>query len=350
MDSLEQLPANIPVTRACAALGASRATLYRHTSAPVPPRPRTNMPPRALSGQDRAEIVNALHSPEFTDQPPREVYATLLSMGIYLASVRTMYRILEQLGENAERRRGHNRTAVTMPQLEATASNQVWTWDITKVHGIERGAFYFVFVILDLFSRYVVGWLVAETENAKLAMHLITETVRTHDIQPDTLTIHSDRGSPMKAGSMTQLLASLAIEQSFSRPRVSNDNPFVESHFKTAKYQPDFPDRFSSLTHARGWFDELFAWYNNEHHHQGLALFTPSDVFHGRVQEIAARRQQALDAAYNAHPERFVRGRPTVAMPPGRVHINLPLPSEAASTRAPTDTSTTEVTTQAAAE
>lgn len=350
MGSLEQLPASIPVTRACAALGASRATLYRHTSAPVPPRPRTNAPPRALSSEDRAEVVNALHSPEFTDQPPREVYATLLSMGIYLASVRTMYRILEQLGENAERRRGHNRTPVVMPRLEATEPNQVWTWDITKVHGVERGAFYFVFVILDLFSRYVVGWLVAETENAKLAMHLITETVRTHDIQRGTLTIHSDRGSPMKAGSMTQLLASLAIEQSFSRPRVSNDNPFVESHFKTAKYQPDFPDRFSSLTHVRGWFDELFTWYNNDHHHQGLALFTPGDVFHKRVPEIAIRRQQALDAAYEAHPERFVRGRPIVALPPDRVHINLPLPAEADSARAPIGTPAPGATVQAAAE
>jgi putative transposase len=350
MDSLEQLPADIPVTRACAALGASRATLYRHTSAPVPPRPRTKVPPRALSSEDRAEIVNALHSSEFTDQPPREVYAALLSMGIYLASVRTMYRILEQLGENSERRRGHNRTTIVMPQLEATRPHQVWTWDITKVHGVQRGAFYFVFVILDLFSRYVVGWLVAETENAKLAMHLITETVRAHDIKPGTLTIHSDRGSPMKAGSMTQLLASLAIEQSFSRPRVSNDNPFVESHFKTAKYQPDFPECFSSLTHARGWFDELFAWYNNEHHHQGLALFTPADVFHERVPEVAARRQQALDAAFAAHPERFVHGQPIVTLPPDRVHINLPLPSEPDLARTPTDTSTTEASAKVAAE
>lgn len=350
MDSLEQLPADIPVTRACAALGASRATLYRHTSAPVPSRPRTKASPRALSSEERAEIRNALHSPEFTDQPPREVYATLLSMGIYLASVRTMYRILEQLGENGERRRGHNRTPIVTPQLEATAPNQVWTWDITKVHGLERGAFYFVFVILDLFSRYVVGWLAAETENAKLAMHLIAETVRVHDIKRGTLTIHSDRGSPMKAGSMTQLLASLAIEQSFSRPRVSNDNPFVESHFKTAKYQPDFPERFSSLTHVRGWFDELFVWYNNEHHHQGLALFTPADVFHQRVPEVAARRQQAIDAAFAAHPERFVHGEPIVALPPDRVHINLPIPSETGLTRPPSDTSTTEASAKVAAE
>jgi len=350
MDSLEQLPATIPVTRACAVLGASRATLYRHTSAPVPPRPRTRAQPRALSSEDRAVVVDVLHSPDFTDQPPREVYAALLSMGIYLASVRTMYRILEQLGENSERRRGHNRTPAVMPQLEATAPNQVWTWDITKVHGVERGAFYFVFVILDLFSRYVVGWLVAETENAKLAMHLITETVRTHDIQPGTLTIHSDRGSPMKAGSMTQLLASLTIEQSFSRPRVSNDNPYVESHFKTAKYQPDFPERFASLTHVRAWFEELFAWYNNEHHHQGLALFTPADVFHKRVPEIVVRRQQALDTAYEAHPERFVRGRPIVALPPERVHINLPLPTETTSAQTPVDTPATETALQAAAE
>lgn len=325
MDVLEDLPPGLAVARACDALGASRATLYRRTAPPAPPKPRLGPPARALGPDERAAMLAVLHSPEFVDQPPREVYAALLSRGTYLGSVRTMYRVLAQQGESTERRRGHEHKRHAVPQLEATGPNQIWTWDITKVHGTERGAFYFIFVILDLFSRFVVGWLVAETENAKLATHLIAETVRGHGIEPKTLTIHSDRGSPMTAGSMTQLLASLAIEQSLSRPRVSNDNPFVESHFKTAKYQPDFPAAFVSSTHVRGWFHELFAWYNEQHHHQGLALFTPADVFHGRVEAVAARRQAALDEAFEAHPERFVHGPPTVRRPPARVHINMPL-------------------------
>jgi len=326
MDVLQELPAELPVSRACDALGVSRATLYRHTALPVPPTPRTSTPLRRLSAQERDEIVRVLHAPEFVDQPPREIFATLLSMGIYLASVRTMYRVLAELGESKERRGGHVQHAHKMPQLEATAPNQVWTWDITKVHGPARGVFYFVFVILDLFSRYVVGWLVAETENAMLATHLIGETIKRHDITPGSLTIHSDRGAPMTSGSMTQLLANLWVEQSLSRPRVSNDNPFVESHFKTAKYQPDYPERFSSMTHVRGWFEELFAWHNEHHHHQGLALFTPAEVFHGRVATVAAKRHAALDVAFLAHPERFVHGRPLVELPPARVHINLPEP------------------------
>ena len=324
MDVLIDLPAELPVSRACDALGVSRATLYRHTAPPAPPKPRTATPLRRLSVKEREEIVRVLHAPEFVDQPPREIFATLLSMGIYLGSVRTMYRVLAELGESKERRGGHVKHAHTMPQLQATAPNQVWTWDITKVHGPTRGVFFFVFVILDLFSRYVVGWLAAETENAVLATHLISETVKLHQVPPGSLTIHSDRGAPMTSGSMTQLLANLWVEQSLSRPRVSNDNPFVESHFKTAKYQPDYPERFGSLTHVRGWFQEMFTWHNEHHHHQGLALFTPAEVFHGRVAAVAASRQAALDAAFLAHPERFVKGRPVVELPPARVHINLP--------------------------
>jgi putative transposase len=249
-------------------------------------------------------------------------------MGIYLASIRTMYRVLKALGEANERRRGHERTSHAVPQLEAFGPQQVWTWDNTKVAGLTPGVWYFVHVIIDLFSRYVVGWMVAETENARLATHFINETIDRYSIPKDQLTVHSDRGSPMTAGSMTQLLATLSVEQSFSRPRVSNDNPFVESAFKTAKYQPDYPGRFASLTHVRAWFAELFDWYNETHHHEGLALFTPAEVFNGRVAEVAAVRQAALDAAFAKHPERFARGRPTVRLPPRRVHINLPLPEE----------------------
>lgn len=320
---LEELPPKIPVVRACKALGVSRATLYRLTAPPRPPKYRQSKPARALSEMERQHVIDVMHSPEFADQPPREIYAELLSKGIYLASVRTMYRILESLSENRERRPGHQRGAYAIPQLEAFAPNEVWTWDITKVNGPLPGIFYFVHVIIDLFSRYVVGWMVAETENARLATHLLQEAITAHHIPPGRLTVHSDRGSPMTAGSMTQLLATLGVEQSLSRPRISNDNPFVESAFKTAKYQPDYPGRFGSLTHVRAYFAELFCWQNNRHHHQGLALFTPADVFHNRVSEVSAIRQAALDAQYQAHPERFVSGRPSVRLPPTRVHINM---------------------------
>jgi len=324
MDALEDLDASVPVAAACRALGASRATLYRRTSPPRPPTPRTTPPSRRLDDEERANVLATLNDAEHADLTPREVYAKLLTAGVFLASVRTMYRLLAAQGASRPRRRGHVRQARAMPMLEATAPNQVWTWDITKVPGWERGVFYFVYVVLDLFSRYVVGWLVSQRENASIATHLIAETVAREGIEPGALTLHSDRGSPMTAGSMTQLLASLQIEQSLSRPRVSNDNPFVESHFKTAKYRPDYPGRFTSALHVRGHFESLFDWYNHEHHHEGLALFTPADVHFRRIDQVATRRQQALDDAYAAHPERFVHGAPRVPRPPARVHINLP--------------------------
>lgn len=332
MQALVERSVGAPMTRACEALGISRATVHRKCN-PRPPRatestasakPRRRSP-RALDDTERQRVVDALHSPEFVDQTPREVYARLLSMGIYLASPRTMYRVLAALGETTERRRGHEHKRHALPQLEAFAPNEVWAWDITKVPSFVTGVFFYVFVILDLFSRMVVGWMVAEAENAELAGHLLGQTIRRHGIEPGTLTVHSDRGSPMKAGTTTQLLAMLGVEYSFSRPRVSNDNPFIESSFKTAKYQPEYPGKFASVEHARAYFAEYFDWYCEHHHHEGLALFTPADVFFGRVESVAAIRQQALDAQYEAHPERFVRGRPMVPRPPERVHINLPL-------------------------
>lgn len=332
MQALVERSVSVPMTRACDALGISRATVHRKRNPELPhatasaanakPKRRSA---RALDEAERQRVVDALHSPEFVDQTPREVYACLLSMGIYLASPRTMYRVLAALGETTERRRGHEHKRHAVPQLEAFAPNEVWAWDITKVPSFVTGVFFYVFVILDLFSRMVVGWMVAEGENAELAGHLLGQTIRRHGIEPGTLTVHSDRGSPMKAGTTTQLLAMLGVEYSFSRPRVSNDNPFIESSFKTAKYQPEYPGKFASVEHARAYFAEYFDWYCEHHHHDGLALFTPADVFFGRVETVAAIRQQALDAQYEAHPERFVRGRPTVARPPARVHINLPL-------------------------
>lgn len=312
----------VSMVAACAAVGASRATLYRGTR-PVPPRaPRQRAPnPRRLGDDERQAIVDAMHSPEFVDQPPMEVFAKLLSRGVYLASIRTFYRVLAELGESKERRNQRLPHPYVKPSLTATAPNQVWTWDITKLATLEKGIFLHVYVIIDLFSRYVVGWLVAAKECKHLAAQLFAEAAARHGIEPG-LVVHADRGSSMKSDTLAQLLASLGIGQSFSRPHVSDDNPFSESGFKTLKYQPDYPGFFASLLHARAWLSTFFGWHNDEHQHSGLALFTPAEVFFGRVPAVHAVRQAALDAAHALHPERFPNGAPRAALPPASVHIN----------------------------
>lgn len=324
MDLIEELDdPQVPVARACKALGVSRATLYRQTQPAKLTSPRTRPPsPRRLSDAERQAVVDILHSEPFADQPPTEVYATLLSQGTYLASIRTMYRILAALGETAERRALRGPMKHAKPTLTATAPNQVWTWDITKLRGPYPGVFYCLYVVLNLFSRMTVGWLLAERENAELAAQLFAETVARHRVAPGSLTVHADRGAAMRSDGLAQLLGLLSVARSFSRPHVSDDNAFSESQFKTLKYQPDYPDRFLSTLHARGWCQEFFGWYNDHHQHSGLALFTPADVFYGRVEEVAQRRQVALDAAYAAHPERFPNGAPTVPRPPAEVAIN----------------------------
>ena len=323
MDIAEQVEPPIPIVQACEALGISRATLYRRTAPGAVPNPWTTRPvPRKLSEAERQAIVDVLHSAEFADQPPHEVYAALLSRGEYLASIRTMYRLLAELGETKERRALRSPERHAKPTVEASAPNQVWTWDITKLAGPEPGIFYCLYVIIDLFSRYVVGWLLAERENAALAKQLFAETLLRHGVEPGQLVVHSDRGSPMKSDGLGQLLANLGVTRSFSRPRVSDDNPFSEAQFKTLKYQPDYPERFSSFLHARGYCQEFLGWHNEHHHHTGLALFTPADVFHGRVPGVAALRQAALDDIYRAHPERFPNGPPRVRLPPQTVSIN----------------------------
>lgn len=324
MDVVEELDdPGVPIVQACAALGLSRATLYRRTRLAKAPSPSVRAPgPRRLSDAERQAVLAALHSEEFIDQPPQEVYARLLSRGVYLASIRTMYRLLAALGQSGERRAQRAPVKHAKPTLAATAPNQVWTWDITKLRGALPGVFYCLYVVLDLFSRMTVGWLLAERESAELAEQLFAESVARHGVEPGALTVHADRGAAMRSEGLAQLLGSLGVERSFSRPRVSDDNAFSESQFKTLKYQPDYPARFASLAHARAWCQEFFAWYNDHHQHSGLALFTPSDVFFGRVDEIAARRQVALDAAYAAHPERFPNGPPVVRRPPDAVAIN----------------------------
>ena len=328
MDVIEQLDdPGIPITHACEALGVSRASLYRQTQPPKPSSAHPRSPsPRRLSVVEQRAVLDLLHSEEFVDQPPPEVFAKLLSRGVYLASIRTMYRLLATSGESAERRAQRGPMTHAKPMLTATAPNQIWTWDITKLRGPTAGIFYCLYVVLDLFSRMTVGWLLAERESAVLAEQLFSETVAHHGAQPGTLTVHADRGAAMRSDGLAQLLASLGVERSFSRPHVSDDNAFSEAQFKTLKYQPDYPGRFQSLKHAQGWCQEFFLWYNDHHQHSGLALFTPAEVFFGRVEEVATRRQVALDAAHAAHPERFPNGPPVVRRPPASVAIN-PLPA-----------------------
>jgi putative transposase len=352
MDIVEEIDdPKVPIVQACAALGISRATLYRQTQPAKPATPPMRAPsPRRLSDPERQAVLDVLHSEEFVDQPPTEVYARLLSRGVYLASIRTIYRVLAAYGESSERRAQRGPMNHAKPTLTATAPNQVWTWDITKLRGPLPGVFYFLYAVLDLFSRMTVGWLLAERESAELAEHLFAETVARHGVEPGALVVHADRGSSMRSEGLAQLLASLGVARSFSRPHVSDDNAFSESQFKTLKYQPDYPDLFGSPLHGRAWCQEFFTWYNDVHQHSGLALFTPAEVFYGRVEEVAARRQVALDTAYAAHPERFPNGPPVARRPPSSVAIN-PLPPDdgAAEATAPAAPGTTaEVTAPAA--
>lgn len=312
----------VSVHAACDALGLSRATAYRSTSPDTPPAVRERRAnPRRLSDDERKAIFDVMHEPEFVDQPPMEVFGRLLSQGIYLASIRTIYRVLAELGETKERRNQRQPHTYAKPTLSATAPNQVWTWDITKLATLQKGVFLHAYVILDLFSRYVVGWMVAAKECKHLAAQLFADTVARHGIEPG-LTVHSDRGAAMKSDTLARLLATLGVDQSFSRPHVSDDNPFQESHFKTMKYQPDYPGHFASVLHARAWLQDFIGWHNNDHQHSGLALFTPAEVFFGRIGVVHAARQGALDAAYALHPERFPNGAPKAALPPAEVNIN----------------------------
>lgn len=326
----------VPLEAACDALGVSRASLYRARKPPAEPKKREPAPsPRRLSDEERQAVLDVLHEPEFADQPPAEVYARLLGRGVYLVSIRTMYRILASVGESMERRAQRAPQKHPVPSLTATAPNQVWTWDITKLATTQKGVFLMAYVIIDLFSRYVVGWMVANRECKSLARQLFVDAMGRHGVEPG-ITVHSDRGSAMKSDTLAQLFAELGASQSFSRPRVSNDNAFSESQFKTLKYQPDYPGRFESEHEARGYLADFFTWHNDHHHHSGLALFTPSEVFHDRVELVAAKRQAALDKAFAAHPERFPRGAPRVPRPPAAVHIN-PLAGDTLDVRSASD-------------
>jgi putative transposase len=270
------------------------------------------------------------NSERFLDDAPRQVYATLLDEGIYLCHWRTMYRILEAYAEVRERRNHLQYPAYAKPELLATAPNKLYSWDITKLKGPAKWTYYYLYVILDVFSRYVVGWLIAKRESAALAEALIAETCAKQGIEPDQLTIHADRGSSMRSKTVALLLADLGVTKTHSRPYTSTDNPYSEAQFRTLKYRPDYPDRFGSLQDARSWAQAFFHWYNHEHHHSGLGLLTPATVHYGQAEAVRAKRQQVLLEAYAAHPERFVRGVPTPPELPKEVWINKP---ESAETR-----------------
>lgn len=326
--AVEELAQEIPLTTACEAFGFARSSLYRLRQEPTPKdeTAKNQVHHRALSENERTQVLDTLHSERFQDSPPRQVWATLLDEGVHLCSVSTIYRLLNEQGESQERRDQRTHPAYARPELLATAPNQLWSWDITWLRGPERQEYYYLYVILDVFSRYVVGWMIAEVESADLAQRLIAETCRKWAIQPDTLTIHADRGAPMTSKAVAQLLEDLGIGKSHSRPYTSNDNPFSEAQFKTMKYRPDYPDRFANMAQARAWAIPFFDWYNNDHRHTSLGLMTPGMVHFGHAAQVTQQRTRVLHAAYERHPERFVKGVPQPPLLPEAVWINPPRP------------------------
>lgn len=319
----ENLGQQVGLKRACAALSVPRSTLYRTRQPRPEPRPRPT-PANALSEAERAEVRETLNSQRFMDKAPRQVYASLLDAGQYLCSVSTMYRVLRAHDEVRERRDIRRHPVYNKPELLATAPNQVWSWDITLLRGPVKWSHFALYTVLDIFSRYVVGWMIAELQSADLARQLIAETARRQGIQPGQLTLHSDNGTPMTGKPLTQLLIDLGVIRSHSRPYTSDDNPFSEAQFKTMKYRPDYPDRFDGVRAARVWARPFFQWYNHQHYHSGLNLLTPASVHYGQAEAIRQQRQRVMAAAYTACPARFARGEPVVKGAPAAVYLNPP--------------------------
>jgi putative transposase len=332
--SVEHLAESVSLWKACRALAVPRSGLYRQrqiTEPPVAPAPVIS--PRALQPMEKAEVRQVLNSERFADQAPREVYASLIDEGKYLCSWRTMYRILDENQEVRERRNQLRHPRYARPELLATQPNQLWSWDITKLLGPTKWTYYYLYNILDVFSRYSVGWMIAERESTALAEELITATCVRQNIQPGQLTIHADRGSSMSSKPVALLMADLGVTQTHSRPHVSNDNPFSEAQFtpalaggarETLKYRPDYPERFGCQADARSWAAAFFCWYNYKHHHSAIGLLTPADVHFGRAQTVLDQRQQVLQTAYLKNPERFVKGVSVPAQLPAAVWINPP--------------------------
>jgi putative transposase len=349
MASVTELAPTVGVAVACEAVGMPRASFYRQaerSATPMRPSPRNagavgerselSVPgasaaerahPRALSPTERVAVLDVLHAPRFQDAAPAAVYATLLDEGTYLASERTMYRLLAAEGETRPRRDQLVHPAYSKPELLATAPNQVWSWDITQLLGPAKWTYYYLYVILDIYSRYVTGWMVAHREHADLAERLIAETTAKQGIPAGQLTLHADRGSSMTSKPVAFLLADLGVIKTHSRPHVSNDNPYSEAQFKTLKYRPGFPDRFASIEEARAFCQDFFRWYNAEHRHSGIGLMAPEIVHYGQAQAAYDARAQVLATAYAAHPERFVRQAPRPPQLPTAAWINPPRPT-----------------------
>lgn len=326
MKAAEELSPEVGTKSACEALNIPRASFYRDkNSAEKPEKPRKEaISERALSAQEKQVVLDTLHSERFADKAPYQVYAELLDENIYLCSISTMYRILEEQREVRERRNQLRHPVYKKPELLATAPNQVWSWDITKLKGPVKWTYFYLYVVIDIFSRYVVGWMVASRESAGLAKRFLEETFKKQAISPGQLTVHSDRGPSMKSKPVAFLLADLGVTKSHSRPYVSNDNPFSESHFKTLKYRPEFPERFGCLEDSRSFCRTLFPWYNQEHRHSSLGLMTPEMVHYGHSKAIFKARACVLEMAYRLHPERFVNKKPRPPKVPTAVWINPP--------------------------
>jgi len=311
----------------CEALGVSRATLHRVLNPPEMPAEVpvvVRVSPRALSLNERENVISILNSEEFCDKAPPQIYSSLLDAGRYLASISTMYRLLRARDEVRERRNQVSHPVYARPELMAVKPNEVWSWDITKLRGAIRGDYYCLYVILDLFSRYVVGWTLQSGESQDIAGELISQTCEKQRIESKQLTIHADRGSAMTSKTVAELMMDLGIKKSHSRPHVPNDNPYSEAQFKTMKYRPEYPDRFGSIEEARAFCVSFFAWYNTEHHHSGIAMLTPESVHYGRWGGVIATRTRVLMAAQADHPERFVKGFSSPQAPPNAVWINPP--------------------------
>lgn len=325
MIACRELSTEVGTVAACRSLDITRPTFYRRLGARIEEASAARpAPPRALTASERQEVLDVLHTDRFVDKAPAEVCATLLDEGTYHCSVRTMYRILDEAGEVRERRNQARHPHYRAPELLATGPNQVWSWDITKLLGPVKWTYFYLYVILDIFSRFVIGWMIATHESSALAKRLIAETCEKQNVLPGQLTIHADRGSSMKSKPVALLLADLGVTKSHSRPHVSDDNPYSEAQFKTLKYRPGFPDRFGSIQDARAFCQEFFPWYNGEHRHSGIGLMTPDMVHYGKAELVTAQRRIVLTSAFDAHPERFVRGKPEPPAMPTAAWINKP--------------------------
>jgi len=327
MDAVTALAPEVGAAAACAAFDLPRVSFYRlrvrRARVPVAPGPR-KAPPRTLASDERQTVLDLLRSERFVDLAPAEIYASLLDEGVYHCSIRTMYRILASENEVRERRNQLRHPVYQKPELLAQQPNEVWSWDITKLMGPAKWTYYYLYVIIDIFSRRVVGWCVGDRESANLFKALFDDTITKNGVIPGRLTLHADRGGPMKAKATALLLADLGVTKSHSRPYISNDNPFSESHFKTLKYQPQFPDRFGCIQDAKAFCRHFFTWYNNDHHHVGIGLMTPDQVHYGQTNAVYAARQITLDEAFRKNPNRFVKMPPMPPAKPTEAWINPP--------------------------